>query len=454
MGRPDAVGGPAGLSQFARTRPGRSGVSLALTRDQGRWATEGAVRRKVLRVVLELTAEEAAQGVVVARRPIVDRTGSSQGFELVYDATVPTSRRHLGADSGVVAVSQLLHSQGWSLEDLVDRQLAWCHVDHATFVADVPLMLPPAQTVLRVTRSVLDDRLVEACRRRRDEGFTVALSEFPADAPELLEVVDVVSIDVDITAASATLAALSRCQELGIRTLARGCRSGEELSWARQVGFDLFVGPAAATATPPERGELAPAQVSQVRLGIELLGDELDLDAVEDVLRVDPVLSAQVLSLAASGRAGGLRREVGSVREALVVLGTRRLQRWAALVVLGRQGTRDGDGLFAALLRARTSELLAPHRGLDPDAAFTAGLLSALDLVLGVPLASVTAQLDLPDSILASAFRGETPLGELVSEVRSYQVLVGSDAFEADEALSVAAAEAFLWAAGLTNALD
>ncbi len=187
---------------------------------------------------------------------------------------------------------------------------------------------------------------------------------------------------------------------------------------------------------------------------MELLGSDLEMERVELILRREPGLVVQVLHLASTGRSGGLRREVRSVREALVVMGTRRLQRWAALTVLGRHGRTDTDALVTGLVRGRTCELLALERGVDPAFAFTAGLLSTLDLLLGVDLDQVEDQLEIGPDLVAAAFRRETAVGALVTEVEAWQDAVQRGAAATPGDVDPAGAAAFAWATSLVQVLS
>ena len=66
-------------------------------------------------------------------------------------------------------------------------------------------------------------------------------------------------------------------------------------------------------------------------------------------------------------------------------------------------------------------ELLADRAGIERGFAFTAGLLSALDRLLGVPLAEVADKVDVDQELAAAAFRKEGMVGKLVRLVTEYQ---------------------------------
>jgi len=157
-----------------------------------------------------------------------------------------------------------------------------------------------------------------------------------------------------------------------------------------------------------------------------------------------------------AGAGGGVRRQVRSLREALVVLGTTRLRQWAGLVILSRHSRRQGDALVTALVRARMCELLAPGRGLDGPFAFTAGLLSALDLVLGVPLPEVEQQVTVAEELSDAAFGRQGEMGELITRVVDHEQWIdtGSRLPDDHDEVTLVGAQAFGWAAQYAGAME
>lgn len=408
-------------------------------------------------MVVDTSGEVAARAaVVVARRPILDRERHVVGFELVYHPHLPPEDRYPGAGSGVVAVHELLRSHDLGLEEVVGDTVAFCHVDREVLTGDGPLMLTPRRTVLLVRDPDVDDELVAACATRRVEGYLLALDGLRLDQADerLLELADVLVVDVAASTQEEAEELLERCRPLVPELLARGCDTEADVARAEQLGCTLFQG-RAVQAPPVPGAPIAPSALAQVRLALELLTRDLDMDQVERILRGEPALVAQVLDLASVGRHRGLREQVRSVREALVVMGTRRLQRWAAVTVLGRHATIDTDAVLTGLVRGRTCELLAHGRRIDPDFAFTAGLLSTLDLVLGVELEQIETQLDIDDDLVLAAFRREGGLGTLVTSVADYQgaLATAGPPDDAAAALEAAVASAFRWSTTILHAM-
>ena len=97
--------------------------------------------------------------------------------------------------------------------------------------------------------------------------------------------------------------------------------------------------------TPHPSGPLAPGRLAGLRVSARLLDAECPITVIEDIIRGDPAMSHQLLQLAGAGAAGGMKRTVRTLRQALVLVGWRRLQSWVALLLLDRRRLhlRGGD---------------------------------------------------------------------------------------------------------------
>ena len=112
-------------------------------------------------------------------------------------------------------------------------------------------------------------------------------------------------------------------------------------------------------------------------------GSATSFEQLERVIAEDPGLSLKLVKLANSAFYGG-RHRVGSIRQALMALGTVTVRRWATLLVLAGVSDRPSHLLEVGLLRARLCELVAKELDeTEDDRAFTVGLFSVVDSLLG-----------------------------------------------------------------------
>ncbi len=273
----------------------------------------------------------------------------------------------------------------------------------------------------------------------------------------MLEVADVVKVDLRGSARSRVLQLVETCRSRDV-TLVAECLTTGDLDWALETRrFHLFQGRALPRSEAVSGNDLTPSALTQAKLATELLRPDLDFAGLETILRPEPGLVVQLLRMASQGAGSGLRREVRSLREALVLLGAVRIRQWAAVTVLGRQRTATADALTTALVRARMCEMMAQRENLDRGTAFTVGLLSTLDLLLGVELAEIERRLDIDPSLAAAAFHGKTGLGVLVRRIVDYQRAVETKATGTPAAfgeLELLGAMAFCWATAMVTAMD
>jgi EAL and modified HD-GYP domain-containing signal transduction protein len=96
----------------------------------------------------------------------------------------------------------------------------------------------------------------------------------------------------------------------------------------------------------------------------------------------------------------GMRGEITSIRQAVMMLGARGVSRWALLVALTGGPTASRELCVMALTRARMCEqLLGDRTDADLDQVFTVGLLSLADALLDMPLESILAELPLSEDV-------------------------------------------------------
>jgi EAL and modified HD-GYP domain-containing signal transduction protein len=155
----------------------------------------------------------------------------------------------------------------------------------------------------------------------------------------------------------------------------------------------------------------------------KLLDASCDVAEIEGIVATDPAMAHQLLELAGIGAASGTRRKVRTLREAVVLAGVARMRSWASLLLLIERGSGSEEQMTTALVRARMCELLVALR--DRSAApfaFTAGMVSAFDLLLGARLEEILASLPIAHDLRNAAVGDLSPVGRVVSDVIDYQL--------------------------------
>ena len=157
----------------------------------------------------------------------------------------------------------------------------------------------------------------------------------------------------------------------------------------------------------------------------------------------------------------GLRRHVGSLREALLLIGLDQIRRWTAVWVLAGANRGPTELVTMAVLRGRTCELAGKALGQADGGAgyFLLGLCSLLDAILGRPMPDVVADLPFDEDLRAALLGERNRARQVLDAVLDYERGAFQPAAEACRevglavgALPRAFAEALAWARDLTKA--
>lgn len=403
---------------------------------------------------------------VVGRQPIIDRERRLVGYELLFrplptslTAQDPDAREQLTGDEMTTRV--IFNALGLGVTRLTGGALVFCNADRGVLTGATPVSLPPKQTVIEVLETVtMDDEVLAGCRALRAAGYRLAADDFTwtGHAEALLDVVDIVKIDLRITPHDQLAALVERCRLHDVRLVAEKIESADELALCMDLGFDMFQGYHLGRPTTVSGPALGPSRLAIMQLASAVLDDDVEYDTIDKMLRTEPELSYQLIQLAAIGRFGETKRDIASIRQALVWIGLNRLRGWIPALLLRPSGRAIDTNLPAVLGRARLAELLAKQLfPADADHAFTAGMLSAFDLLLGVPRENLALLLDIPPRLQQAAFGSDCPIGRLIGTIIDYEQY-GVGAVHIDDldraVVSQLAAQSFSWAMRATEAID
>jgi EAL and modified HD-GYP domain-containing signal transduction protein len=364
--------------------------------------TAAPTRQKVVPVVLPASTaptDAAPSPGFAVRRPLVAANGTVAGFEFCLPASVEERLRRRADPVAQAAHSiALLSSMRPTLES---GRVALATLPLAMLARDNVAQHLPAGAHICIDNADaeeaegnIDDDLLASLRARG-----VRLGSLPGRSST--------AAGLDFRVLSAATAGLEpmldaarRFREAdATRTLiATGLGSVDAIETALAGGVTLASGSfAASTAPPPQR-----ALQGDVQRIIQLLNavrnDERPLAELTQDLRADVALCYRLLRHVNSP-AVGLSRSVESIDQAVLMLGRAELYRWLSVLLLssvnGRRASRALQEI--SLARARLAESLARERGDAPDALFTVGLLSLLDVMLQVPLTQALGPLRLVD---------------------------------------------------------
>ncbi|MFN8066849.1 MAG: HDOD domain-containing protein [Vicinamibacterales bacterium] len=380
------------------------------------------------RAVTAMAPDGGRQGhgaVHLARQPILDQRGTVFGYELLYrDGADAVRCDDCGDGASASVLSNAVLALG--LDTLTAGRPAFVNFTRGLLLGDAATLLPPSALVVEVREDVpVDQDVVDACARLHDRGYAIGLDDFVAGSPAeaLLPFVKFIKVDVLDTSMDECRALAARFRPRGVRLIAEKVERAEVVDALRPIGYQLFQGyyfcrPTTFTASP-----MAGQQLAYLRLLAALNREDLPVSALEELVKADVSLTYRVLR-SVNSAAFGLRREVTSLRQALLLLGRDRIRKWVSVWTLaGLNHGQTSEMLAVALVRARCCEALARElEGCDDDNAFfLLGLCSVLDAILRRPMSAAIAEMPLP-ALVKDALLGQPNVArDVLDAVTSYE---------------------------------
>ncbi len=356
--------------------------------------------------------------IVFAKQPILDRSEQLIGYELLFrqeiDPDDPKANRY--------ATSALLSaflSTGY--KQALNGGKGFVNVDELFIKSGGVEILPKEDFVIEVLEDVEILYVVERLEKYKKEGYTLALDDFVANEHnfekylDYFYLFDIVKFDlrdpkVDRKRLKEYVDAL---KHFGIKSLAEKVETKEEYEQCKEIGFELFQG---YFFVEPEESSQKALLPSRKKL-LELWGmGEDEFDLIVEKLRKDPELSLLIIKLVNSSFFA-LRKQISSVREALIYLGLRNFKKWILLTLYAQKGDDVASNPKLALAKSRANFLSFAARrwGLDEDKAHLTGVLSLLEDLFGATKEEIEKQLPFVDKEVVEALTtGDNIYGKLL----------------------------------------
>ena len=341
--------------------------------------------------------------VAIARQAIVDDTRAVFGYEL-FDRSVLNAKYTASSDAKLLfnvlslpEKSSLAREKSIFINCTLDS-LAGGHlelVEPEFVVLEIP-SLPPSRI------DEIQSRL-PALMEMQQRGFRLAFDHViltKAYEP-WLGLASFIKLDVTLLQPSDLEKFIKVAKaKSGAQLIAVKVETSEQYLMVAKLGVHLFQGYWFAKPVLIEGQTVRPAKAAVLQL-INLVRKQASTNEIEELLKRNPTISFNLLRFINS--AGfGVRTEITSFKGAVMMLGLKKLFKWAALLMTTSQDGDPPSALAAtAVVRGRLMELLAFEAGLkdETDNAFVVGVFSLIDSMMHMPLASILESLALPEIV-------------------------------------------------------
>jgi c-di-GMP-related signal transduction protein len=367
------------------------------------------------------------QMVHIGRQPVYDRDGEVYGYELLFRGAMDAlSSSHASA----YATSQVILNAftEFGIGQLVGDRTCFINLTRDFLVGALAVPFEPGQAVLEVLETItVDDAVVAGVELLAARGYRIALDDFVWGTGHERLLTFASYVKLNIVGADPVLVAetVRRCRAYpDVRLVAERLESAADVAFARRLGFDFFQGYVLSRPQVLSAVSRSTSRLHRVSLLGALTGDRVDLDQVVANVTSDPALSFRVLQ-ATNSASAGLSRNVSSVRDAVLLLGARRIRQWVALMIVADLAEARDDQLSTTMTRARLCQNLAERLGQSGESAFTVGLLAGVAELLDTPADELVSRLPLTADVAEALVSGRGPLGEVLTMVRAYEACDG-----------------------------
>lgn len=356
----------------------------------------------------------------IARQPILDASGQTFGYEILYRAAREGFARITDPEGASRRVLDDLLMLG--IDELTRGRHAFLNCTQGVLTQRLAEILPTQNVILEILETIVPDHdLLQSCADLKSAGYTLALDDFVAttNTLPLVEFVDYIKIDFRALTTDECRDLVGRFGKQ-VRFVAEKIETRAEYLAARDMGCSLFQGYFFAEPALLTVRQIPSMYANYVRLLAATCKPDFDFPEVEAIIKTDAALCYKLLRFLNSA-AFCLGSDITSLRQALIILGENAIRRWVCVSAAATAAKgKPPELLTSALLRARFCELLSTHARTNPYQGFVVGLFSLMSALLDTPIENLLAQVELPAES-QEALRGQPGrLGALLDLVQVY----------------------------------
>lgn len=361
---------------------------------------------------------------LMIRQPVFDREGRLWGYEIQTRTGDGLKPEDIASPGGPF---RALGAEPAARDDSGGAPLLLVKPDPLILAGDPGAILPSERTVLLIDEAQPQSpELVHTLRGLRLEGFRLALDRYAdrAGAEEFFRLADLVCLDLPASGQPTLSPPPGRAAAESKLTLVRHIAHHAQFAEAKALGYHLFQGEFFKQPDIHPGQALASHAVSRLRLFRFIEAEDMEVEPLAQAISADVAISYRLLALLNSA-AFGLGRTVGSVREALLLAGWKRIKNWLRVVILSDMKSPEKTSELPMLAAQRGHFLESLAREVPgapaPDRLFLLGLFSLLDAMLDRPMTEITVHLPLDPELRDTLCGQETAVSPWLELARAFE---------------------------------
>lgn len=381
--------------------------------------------------------------VLISRQLILNRNQEIMGYELSLVSTQTPddifSKPIL--DSERLICSVYLE---FGIKNALGNHKAFLPID-PFFLHDTLLETIDASSVVleMIVADIPNKKVIERCIELKDKKYVLAYLDYNGlddKIMPLLAMTGLVKIDIRNQTEENLVKIIGPIVNLPIELMAYGIENDSDIDLCKRVGFHYFQGNYFSRPEIVRGRHLTTSQLGLIKL-INLATQDIDNNLLEEAIKREPAIAINLICLVNTADRI-MSRKISSIKDAVIVLGRRKLQRWLQLLLMvpGEQSPdiTKSPILQLSVLKGQMMEILVkriyPNNHKLLDNAFMTGVMSLMHIALGMTLDDIFDHIDL-DSEIENAIRHKTgSLGVLLDIIDAYD---NADVAKCDELMKL-----------------
>ncbi len=361
----------------------------------------------------------------IARQPIFNRRQQVYAYELLFRSGL---ENFFDISDGDQATSDVITNSFFfiGLEELTDGKKACINFTQNLLLQEVASLLPQEKMIVEVLETVEPTPdVVRACEELKQKGYLLALDDVTHldESHPLLKLTDIIKVDFRKISVADQKELPHRFGKYDVIFLAEKVETDMEYRLAWDHGYTLFQGYYFSEPEVHSGKKFTGSEQNYLRILQEVNNPAVEYEDLEMIIRRDLSLAYKLLRFINSAYFG-IITEVRSIKQALVLLGLKEIQKWISLLAMQEIGRgKPSELLRLSILRAKFCEDIGAKIGMEDERAelFLMGMFTVLSTVMEKPMAQILAELPLDKEIHAALLGRQNKYRRILETVLAYE---------------------------------
>ncbi len=360
----------------------------------------------------------------IARQPIYNRNKDVMGYELLYRSnSVNIANINDGDQASCETILNSFMHIG--IDNIVGSSVAFINLPRE-FIVDADLTpMFNEQVVLEILEDISpDDEVINGIKRLKSAGYKIALDDFVFQEKFIpfIELADFIKIDIHALSEAEVEQQYTLLKPYNTLFIAEKIETHKLFNFCLELGFDYFQGYFFCYPEILTQKSLPSNKLVILNLLKQLHDPEISSEELEKILVQDITLSYKLLRYINSA-AFVLRREIDSIKDAIILLGINNLKNWISLIMMSKIiESKPAELIVTGMIRGKMCELIAEKSYPKiKHQMFIIGLFSVLDALMDQPLIELLDRVTLSPEIKFALLDKEGDQGNIYQHVLEYE---------------------------------